>query len=63
MLEKGFCNGCHEYVEVANTPPSMIEKGAADASLLSHLTTSKQGDHPEYHLEINRKTRLVGEAA
>ena len=45
MLEKGFCNCCHEHVEVADQPPSMIEKGAADASLLSHLTTSKQGDH------------------
>ena len=52
MLEKGFCNCCHEHVEVADAPPSMIEKGAADASLLSHLTTSKQGDHlPLYRYE------------
>lgn len=52
MLEKGFCNCCHEHVEVADKPPSMIEKGAADASLLSHLTTSKQGDHlPLYRYE------------
>ena len=33
-------------------PPAMIEKGAADASLLAHLTTSKQGDHlPLYRYE------------
>jgi transposase len=52
MHEKGFCNCCHEHVEVADKPPSMIEKGAADASLLSHLTTSKQGDHlPLYRYE------------
>lgn len=52
MLEKGFCNCCHEHVVVADTEPSMIEKGAADASLLSHLTTSKQGDHlPLYRYE------------
>jgi transposase len=52
LLEKGFCNCCHEHVQVADQPPSMIEKGAADASLLSHLTTSKQGDHlPLYRYE------------
>jgi transposase len=52
MLEKGFCNCCHEHVVVADQPASMIEKGAADASLLSHLTTSKQGDHlPLYRYE------------
>ena len=52
LHEKGFCNGCHEHVELADQPPSMIEKGAADASLLSHLTTSKQGDHlPLYRYE------------
>ena len=45
MHEKGFCNCCHEHVVVADREPSMIEKGAADASLLAHLTTSKQGDH------------------
>ncbi len=52
LHEKGFCNCCHEHVEVADKPPEMIEKGAADASLLSHLTTSKQGDHlPLYRYE------------
>lgn len=52
LLEKGFCNGCHDHVAVAGQPPAMIEKGAADASLLSHLTTSKQGDHlPLYRYE------------
>ncbi len=52
LYEKGFCNGCHEHVQLADMPPSMIEKGAADASLLSHLTTSKQGDHlPLYRYE------------
>ena len=52
LHEKGFCNSCHEHVELADQPPSMIEKGAADASLLSHLTTSKQGDHlPMYRYE------------
>jgi len=52
MHEKGFCNGCQEHVQVAGSPPQMIEKGAADASLLAHLTTSKQGDHlPLYRYE------------
>ncbi|MFB3138531.1 MAG: IS66 family transposase [Phycisphaerales bacterium] len=52
MHEKGFCNGCYEHVQVADRPPQMIEKGAADASLLAHLTTSKQGDHlPLYRYE------------
>ena len=51
-LERGFCNCCPEHVVTADQPPSMIEKGAADASLLSHLTTSKQGDHlPLYRYE------------
>ncbi len=52
MLEKAFCNCCHEHVVVADTEPSIIEKGVADASLLSHVTTSKQGDHlPLYRYE------------
>ncbi len=52
LHEKGFCNCCHEHVQVADKPPAMIEKGAADASLLAHLTTSKQGDHlPLYRYE------------
>ncbi|MFN2110964.1 MAG: IS66 family transposase [Anaerolineae bacterium] len=45
LHEKAFCNCCHEHVQIADMPPSMIEKGAADASLLAHLTTCKQGDH------------------
>ena len=52
QLEKGFCNCCHEHVVTADAPPEMIAKGAADASLLAHLTTSKQGDHlPLYRYE------------
>ncbi len=52
MHEKGFCNCCQEHVVLADKPPEMIEKGAADASLLSHLTTSKGGDHlPLYRYE------------
>jgi len=52
LLEKAFCNGCHEHVQVADQPPSMIDKGVADASLLAHVTTSKQGDHlPLYRYE------------
>ena len=34
LHEKGFCNCCHEHVSVAAGPAQMIEKGAADASLL-----------------------------
>ena len=50
--EKGFCQCCHEHVVVAGKPPQMIEKGAADASLLAHLTTSNKGDHlPTYRYE------------
>ena len=52
LHEKGFCNGCHEHVAVADQPPAMIDKGAADSSLLAHVTTSKQGDHlPLYRYE------------
>jgi transposase len=52
LLEKAFCNCCREHVQVADQEPAMIEKGAADASLLAHLTTSKQGDHlPLYRYE------------
>ncbi len=52
LHEKGYCNCCHEHVVQADKPPQMIEKGAADASLLAHLTTSKQGDHlPLYRYE------------
>ena len=52
LLEKAFCNCCREHVLVAEQEPAMIEKGAADASLLAHLTTSKQGDHlPLYRYE------------
>ena len=52
LHEKAFCNDCHEHVQMADAPPQMIEKGAADASLLAHLTTSKQGDHlPLYRYE------------
>lgn len=50
--EKGFCNCCHEYVVQADKPPQMIEKGAADAALLAHLTTCNKGDHlPMYRYE------------
>lgn len=50
--EKGFCQCCHEHVVIADKPPQMIEKGAADASLLAHLTTSNKGDHlPTYRYE------------
>ena len=50
--EKGFCQCCHEHVVVADKPPQMIEKGAADASLLAHLTTANKGDHlPTYRYE------------
>lgn len=52
LLEQGFCNCCHCHVVTADAPPEMIDKGAADATLLAHLTTSKQGDHlPLYRYE------------
>lgn len=50
--EKGFCRCCHEHVVQADKPPQMIEKGAADAALLAHLTTCNKGDHlPTYRYE------------
>ncbi len=50
--EKGFCACCHEHVVQAEKPPQMIEKGAADAALLAHLTTCNKGDHlPTYRYE------------
>ena len=52
MHEKGFCSCCHEHVVQAEKPPQMIEKGAADAALLAHLTTCNKGDHlPTYRYE------------
>ena len=52
LFEKGFCNCCYEHVQLADQAPQMTAKGAADASLLAHLTTSKQGDHlPLYRYE------------
>jgi transposase len=50
--EKGFCQCCHEHVVQAEKPPQMIEKGAADAALLAHVTTCNKGDHlPTYRYE------------
>lgn len=52
LHEKGFCPCCHEHVVQAEKPPQMIEKGAADAALLAHLTTCNKGDHlPTYRYE------------
>ena len=54
--EKGFCQCCHEHVVVADKPPQMIEKGAADASLLGSPDDREQGVTicpPTAHEEIS----------
>ena len=48
----GCSKGCDEKVQHSVKPPQMIEKGVAGPGLLSHIITSKYGDHlPLYRLE------------
>jgi transposase len=53
-LDKYACATCHEgSVPTAPAPPQVIDRSAADASLLAHVVVSKYADH-------NPLTRLSG---
>jgi transposase len=48
-LEKLACGACKEGVTTAAGPPKVLERSAADASLLAHLVVSKYADHAPLH--------------
>jgi transposase len=48
-LEKYACGGCKEGVTSAPGPAKVLERSAADASLLAHLAVSKFADHTPLH--------------
>ena len=48
-LEKYACGACKEGVTSAAAPPQVLERCAADASLLAHVVVSKFADHSPLH--------------
>ncbi len=48
-LEKLACRRCKEGVTTAPAPPQVLERSAADASLLAHVVVSKFADHTPLH--------------
>ncbi|MGH7645874.1 MAG: IS66 family transposase, partial [Gemmatimonadales bacterium] len=48
-LDKYACGSCKEGVTTAPGPPQVLERSAADASLLAHLVVSKFADHMPLH--------------
>jgi transposase len=48
-LEKLACGTCKEGVSAAAGPDKVLERSAADASLLAHLVVSKHADHTPLH--------------
>ena len=48
-LDKYACPKCREGVTTAEAPPQVIERSAADASLLAHVSVSKYVDHTPLH--------------
>lgn len=48
-LDKYACGRCKEGVTTAPGPPQVLERSAADASLLAHLVVSKFADHTPLH--------------
>jgi transposase len=48
-LDKYACGRCKEGVTTAPAPPQVLERSAADASLLAHLVVSKFADHTPLH--------------
>jgi transposase len=47
--DKYACGRCKEGVTTAPAPPPVLERSAADASLLAHLVVSKFADHTPLH--------------
>ncbi|MCI0432334.1 MAG: transposase, partial [Gemmatimonadetes bacterium] len=48
-LEKYACGVCKQGVSTAQAPPKVIERSAADASVLAHVVVSKYADHTPLH--------------
>lgn len=48
-LEKYGCGACKEGVTTAPAPPQVLNRSAADASLLAHVVVSKYADHTPLH--------------
>jgi transposase len=48
-LQKYGCGSCKEGVTTAPAPPQVLNRCAADASLLAHLVVDKYGDHTPLH--------------
>jgi transposase len=48
-LDKYACGRCKDGVTTAPGPPQVLERSAADASLLAHLVVSKFADHTPLH--------------
>lgn len=48
-LEKYACGACKEGVTTAPAPPQVLDRSAADASLLAHVVVSKYADHTPLH--------------
>lgn len=48
-LDKYACGRCKEGVTTASGPAQVLERSAADASLLAHLVVSKFADHTPLH--------------
>jgi transposase len=48
-LEKLACGSCKEGVVTAPAPAQVLERSAADATLLAHLVVSKHADHVPLH--------------
>jgi transposase len=48
-LEKYACGACKEGVVTASAPAQVLQRSAADASLLAHVVVSKFADHTPLH--------------
>jgi len=48
-LQKYGCGACKEGVTTAPAPPQVLNRCAADASLLAHLVVDKYADHTPLH--------------
>lgn len=48
-LEKYACGRCKNAVSTAPTPPKVIERSDADATVLAHIVVSKYADHTPLH--------------
>ena len=48
-LEKYACGTCKQGVSTAPAPAKVIERSAADASVLAHIVVSKYADHTPLH--------------